>query len=92
MAVRAFTHGCSRVAGCPAVLLCGWLVRFVHCLPPLPPQLMPLDKSRMHGVVNMRRHMLTELGWDPEWEVNPKELKLIEKIGEQCGGHRCGKG
>lgn len=22
-----------------------------------------------------------ELGWDPEWEVNPKELKLIEKIG-----------
>ena len=35
----------------------------------------------MHGVVNMRRHMLTELGWDPEWEVNPKELKLIDKIG-----------
>lgn len=51
-----------------------------------PPQLMPLDKSRMHGVVNMRRHMLTELGWDPEWEVNPKELKLIEKIGKQAVG------
>lgn len=44
-------------------------------------QLVPIDKSKMHGVVNMRRHMLTELGWDPEWEVNPKELKLIEKIG-----------
>jgi hypothetical protein len=27
--------------------------------------------------------MMQELGWDPEWEVNPKELKLIEKIGEE---------
>lgn len=29
-----------------------------------------------------RRMMMHELGWDPEWEVNPKELKLIEKIGQ----------
>ena len=45
-------------------------------------QLLELEKSKLHGVCNMRRHMLTELGWDPEWEVNPKEVKLIEKIGE----------
>jgi hypothetical protein len=23
------------------------------------------------------------MGWDPEWEVNPKELKLIERIGKK---------
>ena len=49
-------------------------------------QLLELEKSKLHGVCNMRRHMLTELGWDPEWEVNPKEVKLIEKIGEGGGG------
>jgi hypothetical protein len=30
----------------------------------------------------MRRSLMTELGWDPEWEVNPKEIKLLDKIGE----------
>jgi hypothetical protein len=45
-------------------------------------QMLELEKSKLHGVCNMRRHMLTELGWDPEWEVNPNEVKLIEKIGE----------
>lgn len=49
-------------------------------------QMLELEKSKLHGVCNMRRHMLTELGWDPEWEVNPKEVKLIEKIGEGEGG------
>lgn len=44
-------------------------------------QLVPLEKSRMKGIVNTRRMMMEELGWDPEWEVNPKELRLIEKIG-----------
>jgi hypothetical protein len=24
---------------------------------------------------------MQEIGWDPEWEVNPKELKLVERIG-----------
>ena len=24
---------------------------------------------------------MTDMGWDPEWEVNPKELKLVERIG-----------
>ena len=53
-------------------------------------QLLELEKSKLHGVCNMRRHMLTELGWDPEWEVNPKEVKLIETIGE--GGGRRAEG
>jgi hypothetical protein len=44
-------------------------------------QLVTLEKSKLNGIVNMRRHMLTELGWDPEWEVNPKEVKILEKIG-----------
>lgn len=36
----------------------------------------------MRGIVNTRRLIMQELGWEPEWEVNPKELKLIEKIGQ----------
>jgi len=44
-------------------------------------KLVALDKSKIRGIVNTRRMMMQELGWDPEWEVNPKELKLIEKIG-----------
>mmetsp|Transcript_33425 Transcript_33425/g.73919 ORF Transcript_33425/g.73919 Transcript_33425/m.73919 type:complete len:522 (-) Transcript_33425:758-2323(-) len=44
-------------------------------------QLIPLEKSKMNGIVNMRRTLMQELGWDPEWEVNPKELRLVEKIG-----------
>ena len=49
-------------------------------------QLMDLEKSRLNGVCNMRRSLLTELGWDPEWEVNPSEVKLLDKIGGGEGG------
>jgi hypothetical protein len=31
---------------------------------------------------------MAEIGWDPEWEVNPKELKLVERIGEGRKGDR----
>lgn len=27
---------------------------------------------------------MADIGWEPEWEVNPKELKLIERIGESA--------
>lgn len=40
-----------------------------------------LEESKLRGLVNTRVTMLSEIGWDPEWEVNPKELKLIERIG-----------
>ncbi|EFJ42907.1 hypothetical protein VOLCADRAFT_66387 [Volvox carteri f. nagariensis] len=43
--------------------------------------LVALDKSKLRGIVNTRRMMMTELGWEPEWEVNPKELQLVERIG-----------
>lgn len=36
----------------------------------------------MRGLVNTRVGVMHEIGWDPEWEVNPKELKLVERIGE----------
>ncbi|GIL72919.1 hypothetical protein Vretimale_4568 [Volvox reticuliferus] len=44
-------------------------------------KLVALDKSKLRGIVNTRRMMMTELGWEPEWEVNPKELQLVERIG-----------
>uniref|UniRef100_A0A7S0UV82 Protein kinase domain-containing protein n=1 Tax=Polytomella parva TaxID=51329 RepID=A0A7S0UV82_9CHLO len=44
-------------------------------------QLIPLDKSRLKGIVNMRGNIINEIGWDPEWEVNPKDLQMIQKIG-----------
>jgi len=40
-----------------------------------------LDQSRLKGLVNTRSEAMADIGWDPEWEVNPKELKLIERIG-----------
>ncbi len=45
-------------------------------------QLMELEKSRLNGICNMRRSLLSDMGWDPEWEVNPKEVHLMDKIGE----------
>jgi len=44
-------------------------------------KLVPLEQSRMKGLVNTRLLAMHELGWDPEWEINPRELKLLEKIG-----------
>lgn len=49
---------------------------------------MALDKSKLRGIVNTRRIMMNELGWEPEWEVNPKELQLVERIGAWEGGAR----
>lgn len=46
-------------------------------------QLVPLESSKLKGLVNTRVGVMQEIGWDPEWEVNPKELKLVERIGEQ---------
>jgi len=40
-----------------------------------------LDQSRLKGLVNTRSEAMADIGWDPEWEVNPKELKLIQRIG-----------
>jgi hypothetical protein len=45
-----------------------------------------LDQSRLKGLVNTRAGAMADIGWDPEWEVNPKELKLIERIGGCAGG------
>eukprot|EP00877_Chromochloris_zofingiensis_P012895 jgi/Chrzof1/785/Cz01g28220.t1 len=44
-------------------------------------KLLPLDKSKLKGLVNTRVAVMQEIGWDPEWELNPKELKLVERIG-----------
>ncbi|KAJ9510595.1 hypothetical protein QJQ45_027481 [Haematococcus lacustris] len=44
-------------------------------------KLVTLEQSKIKGIVNTRRMAMDELGWDPEWEVNPRELKLLEKIG-----------
>lgn len=45
-------------------------------------KLVPIEQSKLRGLVNTRLQVLErELGWDPEWEVNPKELKLLERIG-----------
>lgn len=54
-------------------------------------QLLALDQSKLRGIVNTRRLMLNELGWEPEWEVNPKELQLVEKIGKRdvCRIYAC---
>ncbi|KAI8477080.1 MAG: kinase-like domain-containing protein [Monoraphidium minutum] len=43
--------------------------------------LVALDQSRLKGLVNTRSEAMQDIGWDPEWEVNPKELRLIERIG-----------
>lgn len=48
-------------------------------------KLLPLDKSKLKGLVNTRVAVMQEIGWDPEWELNPKELKLVERIGGGCG-------
>lgn len=42
---------------------------------------MGLESSKLRGLVNTRVGVMHEIGWDPEWEVNPKELKLVERIG-----------
>jgi hypothetical protein len=56
-------------------------------LAPNAPQLVPLDQSRLKGLVNTRAEAMADIGWDPEWEVNPKELKLIQRIGgEESAG------
>ncbi|WIA29235.1 hypothetical protein OEZ86_011743 [Tetradesmus obliquus] len=44
-------------------------------------QLVALEASKMRGLVNTRVGVMHSIGWDPEWEVNPKELKLVERIG-----------
>ena len=59
--------------------------RAPHNPPSLPPQLVALDQSRLKGLVNTRSEAMQDIGWDPEWEVNPKELKLIERIGGEGG-------
>lgn len=48
--------------------------------------LVALEASRLRGLVNTRAGAMADIGWDPEWEVSPKELKLIERIGEQWNG------
>lgn len=48
-------------------------------------QLVALERSKLRGLVNTRVGVMQEIGWDPEWEVNPKELKLVERIGEWTG-------
>jgi len=40
-----------------------------------------LEQSRLRGLVNMRVSALLEAGFDPEWEVNPSELTMVERIG-----------
>jgi len=35
---------------------------------------------------------MQEIGWDPEWEVNPKELKLVERIGAALSRWSAGMG
>lgn len=44
-------------------------------------KLVPLEQSKMRGLVNTRRAVLADIGLDAEWEISPKELKLVEKIG-----------
>lgn len=44
-------------------------------------KLVPLEASRLRGLVNMRVSALIDSGFDPEWEVNPRELQLLERIG-----------
>jgi serine/threonine protein kinase len=41
-------------------------------------QLVPLEASKLKGVVSTQSR---NEGWVDEWEVNPKELQLIAKIG-----------
>lgn len=44
-------------------------------------KLIPLDKSKLSGLVSTRGQVLELLGWDPEWEVNPKDIKMVQRIG-----------
>lgn len=44
-------------------------------------ELKPLAESRKRGLVNARIITMHDLGFDPEWEVNPKNLKLLNRIG-----------
>ena len=55
-------------------------------------QLVALEASKLRGLVNTRVGAMAEIGWDPEWEVNPKELKLVERIGEKTGPEGGGGG
>jgi hypothetical protein len=32
-------------------------------------QLVPLESSKLKGLVNTRVGVMQEIGWDPEWEV-----------------------
>jgi len=35
-------------------------------------QLVPLEASKLKGLVNTRVGVMQEIGWNPEWEVNPR--------------------
>jgi hypothetical protein len=52
----------------------------------------PLERSRLKALVSTRSGAMADLGWEPEWEVNPQELKLVERIGEGPQLLRGGRG
>lgn len=44
--------------------------------------LQPLHESKLNGIVNLRRVAGLEFGIEPEWEINPAELTVLNKLGE----------
>lgn len=57
--------------------------------PPTPPsssppsQLVPLESSKLKGLVNTRVGVMQEIGWDPEWEVRT-ERERTEGTGQDA--------
>lgn len=46
-------------------------------------QLVPLESSKLKGLVNTRVGVMQEIGWDPEWEVSGQGLA---RTGGDSGG------
>jgi hypothetical protein len=49
-------------------------------------QLVALDQSKLKGIVNTRRMMLNELGWEPEWEVGRGGVCMARTCQHAHGG------
>lgn len=43
--------------------------------------LVRLENSKLMGIVSMRGTALSDFGMDAEWEVDPKGITLVKKIG-----------
>lgn len=75
----AVCHGLLALPNANPALFCGSTLLIICCctlLLLLLRQLVPLESSKLKGLVNTRVGVMQEIGWDPEWEVRLGEVGL----------------